>query len=119
MFKRIFHLNIRYAILILWQLVTYVELIGNQTNIIEFECLRELPVDHLLKIRRALQLLSIEDNGDLMLDDGGGNIGSGRYPIGEAQDVNYDAQDVTDDAQKFNYGGAEVKALPLMGGHLK
>lgn len=117
MLKRIFRINIRYAIIILWQLVTYVELSGNQTNIFELECLRELPVGHLLKIRRALQLLSIEDNvHELSLDDdgdGGDGVHDEGFRIGEAHDA------VIDDARNFNHSDGEVKALPLIGSHLK
>lgn len=77
--------------------------IGNETNIVELECLSGLPVDHLLKIRRALQLLSAESNGEL-------NFEHGVIPVGEVRDAVMEMR---------NLNRSDITALPLVGSHIK
>lgn len=59
----------------------YVGLMSNVTDVSELQCLRDLPVDHLLKIRRALQLLSAEDIAQVSSEN---RIG---FPIDGPQDA--------------------------------
>lgn len=78
-------------------------------NLAELQCLRDLPVDHLLKIRRALQLLTSEQEAS------GATISEHRigFPaIGRPPDI-----PIIDDGRLNNR--SEIMAMPLIGHSLK
>lgn len=61
MMKNIVKGYLRLLVIAVCQMVAFAQLGRNETNLGEMECLRELPVEHLLKIRRALQMISSDE----------------------------------------------------------
>lgn len=78
-------------------------------NLAELQCLRDLPVDHLLKIRRALQLLSNEHEA---VDATVSEHRIGFPAIGRPPD-----EPIIDDGRLYNHSG--IIAMPLIGHSLK
>lgn len=106
MFKGFINGGVRHVVVVFlfWQLSAYVDSMGNGTKPVELQCLRELPVEHLLKIRRALQLLTAESKAELMFDYGS------PLPMGEVRDAVIEMR---------NMNRSDITALPLIGSHLK
>lgn len=74
------------------------------TGVTELQCLRDLPVDHLLKIRRALQLLSTDDAARVVKENRAG------VPFGHPEAT-------INDAIRANHSG--IVAMPLIGNPFK